>query len=59
MPCVYTTSFPYWHSLGLCKDTSEEELVQRAILDVENVLRQQSAPEDTAAIFLEPVLGEG
>lgn len=45
--------------MGLPKDTPEDVLVQRAITDVENLLQQQSAPEDTAAIFIEPVIGEG
>ncbi|WVR07886.1 hypothetical protein IAU60_004929 [Kwoniella sp. DSM 27419] len=30
-----------------------------AILGIENLLQQQTAPEDTAAIFIEPVIGEG
>ncbi|WRT64907.1 4-aminobutyrate transaminase [Kwoniella shivajii] len=59
MPCVYTTPFPYWHAMGLPKETSEEVLVEQAILGIENLLQQQTAPEDTAAIFLEPVVGEG
>ncbi|WWC59403.1 4-aminobutyrate transaminase [Kwoniella dejecticola CBS 10117] len=59
MPCVYTTPFPYWHAMGLPKDTPEEVLVDQAILGIENLLQQQTAPEDTAAIFLEPVIGEG
>ncbi|OXG14841.1 4-aminobutyrate transaminase [Cryptococcus neoformans] len=59
MPCVYTTPFPYWHAMGLPKDTPEDVLIEQAILGVENLLQQQTAPEDTAAIFLEPVIGEG
>ena len=59
LACVYTTSFPYWHAMGLPKGTPEEILVERAIMDVENLLQQQRAPEDTAAIFIEPVIGEG
>ncbi|ODN76578.1 4-aminobutyrate transaminase [Cryptococcus amylolentus CBS 6039] len=59
MPCVYTTPFPYWHALNLPKTTSEEALVEHAIIDLESLLQQQTAPEDTAAIFLEPVIGEG
>ncbi|WVQ99106.1 4-aminobutyrate transaminase [Kwoniella sp. CBS 9459] len=59
MPCVYTTPFPYWHAMGLPKDTPGEVLVDQAILGIENLLQQQTAPEDTAAIFLEPVIGEG
>jgi hypothetical protein len=45
--------------MGLPKDTPEDVLVERAITDIENLLQQQTAPEDTAAIFLEPVIGEG
>jgi 4-aminobutyrate aminotransferase len=45
--------------MGMPKDTPEEVLVERAIMDVYNLLAQQSAPEDTAAIFIEPVIGEG
>jgi 4-aminobutyrate aminotransferase len=45
--------------MGLPKDTPEQVLVDRAIMDVENLLQQQTAPEDTAAIFIEPVIGEG
>lgn len=41
------------------KGTSEEVLVERAITDLENLLQQQTSPEDTAAIFIEPVIGEG
>lgn len=59
MPCVYTTAFPYWHALGLAQDTPEEELVRMAVHQLEQTLAQQSAPSDTAAIFVEPVIGEG
>lgn len=59
MPCVYTTAFPYWHALGLPQDTSDEELVRMAVHQLEQTLAQQSAPSDTAAIFVEPVIGEG
>lgn len=45
--------------MGLPKDTPEEVLTEQAILGIENLLQQQTAPEDTAAIFLEPVIGEG
>jgi len=59
MPCVYTTAFPYWHPMGVPKDTPSDELVRLAKLSLDNLLQQQSAPEDTAAIFVEPVIGEG
>ena len=58
-PGVYATPFPYWHAMGMSKDTSEEVLVRTAIMHVENLFKQQTAPEDTAAIFIEPVIGEG
>lgn len=45
--------------MGVPKETSEEDLVKSAIFQLENLLLQQTAPEDTAAIFIEPVIGEG
>ena len=59
MPGVFMTPFPFWHSMGLSRDTSEEELVKAAVYQLELVLQQQTAPSDTAAIFVEPLLGEG
>ncbi|ORX39449.1 putative ornithine-oxo-acid aminotransferase [Kockovaella imperatae] len=59
MPGVHATPFPYWHAMGLPKDTPEEVLVERACRDFDNILKQQCAPEDTAAVFIEPVIGEG
>jgi len=56
---VFGTSFPYWHQFGLPPNTSEEELVRLSLYQLELVLKQQSAPKDTAAILVEPVLGEG
>ena len=53
------TPFPYWHAMGLPKDTPEEKLAALAAQHFDNVLKQQSAPEDTAAVFIEPVIGEG
>jgi 4-aminobutyrate aminotransferase len=58
-PCVFTTPFPYWHAMGLPINTPKEELVKQAVCQLEQVLAQQSAPSDTAAIFVEPVMGEG
>ncbi|KAH7916583.1 acetylornithine aminotransferase [Hygrophoropsis aurantiaca] len=59
MPGVFTTAFPYWHQLGLPSSTSEAELVRQALYQLDLVLKQQTAPRDTAAILIEPVLGEG
>lgn len=58
-PGVFSASFPYWHQVGLPPNTSEEELVRLSLYQLELVLKQQSAPKDTAAILIEPVLGEG
>jgi 4-aminobutyrate aminotransferase len=59
MPGVFMTPFPFWHSMGLSRDTPEDELVKAAVYQLELVLQQQTAPTDTAAIFVEPLLGEG
>ncbi|KAG6375369.1 acetylornithine aminotransferase [Boletus reticuloceps] len=59
MPGVFSTPFPFWHQSGLPPNTSEEELVRLSLYQLELVLKQQSAPKDTAAILIEPVLGEG
>jgi 4-aminobutyrate aminotransferase len=56
---VFATSFPYWHSLGVTPDTSEEELVRLAKHHLDMLLRQQVAPKDVAAMIIEPVQGEG
>jgi len=59
MPGVFHIPFPYWHQLGLPVTTSEDDLVQKSLYQLDLLLKQQSAPNDTAAILLEPVLGEG
>ncbi|KAG1863861.1 pyridoxal phosphate-dependent transferase [Suillus subluteus] len=59
MPGVFTIPFPYWHQLGLPINTSEEELFRLSLYQLDLVLKQQTAPRDTAAIIVEPVLGEG
>ncbi|KAK8865845.1 4-aminobutyrate transaminase [Kwoniella newhampshirensis] len=59
MPGVFASAYPYWHSLGVNPSTSEEELVRLAKHQLDLVLRQQTNPSDVAAIFIEPVQGEG
>ncbi|KAL7420401.1 hypothetical protein Q5752_005371 [Cryptotrichosporon argae] len=56
---VYAVPFPYWHSLGLPPDTSEDELVKQAIYQFDLLFKTQTAPSDVAALFIEPVIGEG
>ncbi|EGN99716.1 hypothetical protein SERLA73DRAFT_52008 [Serpula lacrymans var. lacrymans S7.3] len=59
MPGVFSTPFPYWHQYGVPPATNEDELVQKSLYQLELVLKQQTAPSDTAAILIEPVIGEG
>lgn len=49
MPGVFTTPFPFWHSMGRPRDTPEEELVQAALYQLEQVLQSQTAPTDTGS----------
>ncbi len=39
--------------------TSEAELTKHCLYQLETLLKQQTAPSDTAAILVEPVIGEG
>ncbi|WVO17843.1 4-aminobutyrate transaminase [Cryptococcus depauperatus] len=59
MPGVFVTAYPYWHSLGVTPSTSEEDIVRLATHQLDMLLRQQTNPKDVAAIFIEPVQGEG
>ncbi|KIM69765.1 hypothetical protein SCLCIDRAFT_13139 [Scleroderma citrinum Foug A] len=59
MPGVFSIPYPYWHQLCVPPNTSEAELVRQALYQLDLVLKQQTAPRDTAAIIIEPVLGEG
>lgn len=45
--------------MGLPKDTPEDELVRQCLFQLQALLSQQTAPRDTAAILIEPVIGEG
>ncbi|KAG8681218.1 hypothetical protein FRC09_017673, partial [Ceratobasidium sp. 395] len=59
MPGVYVTPFPYWHQLGLPPTASEDEVVRQSLHQLNLLLAQQTHPTETAAILIEPVLGEG
>lgn len=59
MPGVFATAFPYYSQFGLPHDTPTEKLVEMALFQLKLTLSQQTAPSDTAAIILEPVIGEG
>ena len=59
MPGVFTTQYPYFHTQGVDKSTPADVLVKQALYQLEVLLKTQTAPSDTAAILIEPVLGEG
>jgi len=56
---VLTAPFPYWHHFSASPGADESELVRTSLYQTELLLSQQTAPTDTAAIIIEPVLGEG
>lgn len=59
-PGVFTLPYPYWHQLGHpSADTPPSTLTTQCLTQLELLLTQQTAPRDTAAILIEPVLGEG
>lgn len=55
IPGVAVAPFPYAFRLGM----TEEQAVEHALRGLDHVLATTSAPEETAAVFVEPVLGEG
>lgn len=52
---VFVTPFPYSYYYGWDEDTT----VAFCIRQLEHLLKSQTAPDETAAIMIEPVLGEG
>jgi len=59
MPGVFTAPFPYWHHFSLPPSTPTSELTSLCLNQLELLLQQQTSPKDTAAIIIEPVIGEG
>lgn len=59
MPGVFSTEFPYYSQACMPLETSIEQLTSHALERLELVLKQETAPSDTAAIIIETVLGEG
>ena len=59
MPGVFTTDFPYYAHMFKPVSTPTDELVDFCLKRLELMLKQETSPRDTAAIILEPVLGEG
>jgi 4-aminobutyrate aminotransferase len=57
---IFASAFPYYSQFGgATPNTPTEQLVNQALLQMKLTLQQQTSPADTAAIILEPVLGEG
>ncbi|KAI9315074.1 pyridoxal phosphate-dependent transferase [Dichotomocladium elegans] len=63
MPGVHVAPFPYYQQWAAHRaDPSRfdaEWCAQESLRQVEILLKQRSAPEDTAAMLIEPVQGEG
>ncbi|MEE2039878.1 aminotransferase class III-fold pyridoxal phosphate-dependent enzyme [Nocardiopsis sp. CT-R113] len=55
VPGVVVSPFPYAYRLGL----SEADAVSYALRELDYLFATVTSPQDTAAVFIEPVLGEG
>lgn len=54
-PGVFVAPFPYWYRYGWNPETTS----QWALNELRLLLKSQTDPSETAAIIVEPVLGEG
>ncbi|KAF9522847.1 acetylornithine aminotransferase [Crepidotus variabilis] len=59
MPGVFSIPFPYWHQQNQPVNTPLSTLTEDALYQLELLLAQQTSAAETAAIIVEPVLGEG
>jgi 4-aminobutyrate aminotransferase len=63
MPGVFSAPFPYCAQCSIAKHSKEEFSASNCCMDpvtqLELLLKRETAPSDTAAIIIEPVLGEG
>ena len=63
MPGVFSVPFPYCAQCSVAAHSGGkygfEKCCMDPVLQLELLLKRESAPSDTAAIFVEPVLGEG
>ncbi|GAB4476204.1 MAG: aminotransferase class III-fold pyridoxal phosphate-dependent enzyme [Anaerolineae bacterium] len=55
MPGVFVAPYPYAYRYGW----DEDQTLAFCLRELETLLKSQTAPEETAAILIEPVLGEG
>ncbi|KAK2467236.1 hypothetical protein APHAL10511_000785 [Amanita phalloides] len=59
MPGAHFIPYPFWHQQRRSPSTDTASLVAESLHQLNLLLLQQSAPQDTAAVIVEPVLGEG
>ncbi|OAL33168.1 4-aminobutyrate transaminase [Fonsecaea nubica] len=62
MPGVFSVPFPYCAQCSIAQHTGKhgfDNCCMDPVTQLELLLKRESAPSDTAAIFIEPVLGEG
>lgn len=52
---IFVAPFPYSYYYGM----TDEDTTQFCLKQLETLFKSQTAPEETAAIIIEPVLGEG
>ena len=52
---IFVAPFPYAYRYGM----TDEQVSQWALRELDMLLHTQSAPQETAAMMIEPVLGEG
>lgn len=52
---VFVAPFPYAYRYGI----NDEQVSEYALRELDMILHTQSAPQETAAMVIEPVLGEG
>jgi 4-aminobutyrate aminotransferase len=55
VPGIFVAPFPYAYKYGWDEDTT----VDYCLKELKFLLKSQTAPEETAAVVIEPVLGEG
>ncbi|KIW88401.1 4-aminobutyrate transaminase [Cladophialophora bantiana CBS 173.52] len=62
MPGVFSVPFPYCAQCSIASHTGKhgfDNCCMDPVAQLELLLKRETAPSDTAAIFIEPVLGEG
>jgi 4-aminobutyrate aminotransferase len=55
VPGIFVAPYPYAYRLGM----EETQAAEAALTELKRLLKSQTAPEETACIVVEPVLGEG